>query len=68
MVVKFHSHEIMVFECNMTTGVSLFEWNQFMRYFNLYEKVTYRKLVSARKAEIEHNLIKFVKVNLGRKY
>lgn len=58
----------MVFESNMATGVSLFEWNQYVKHFNLYDKITYRKLVSPRKSELEHDLLKFAKMTLGRKY
>lgn len=58
----------MIFESNQMSGVALFEWNQYVRHFNLYDKITARKLISPRKAEFEHNLLKFVKINLGRKY
>lgn len=68
MVVKFQSGDVVVFESNQHSGVAMFEWNQFIRGFKLYEKVTYRKLISHRKEEIEHDLLKFVKINLGRKY
>lgn len=68
MIVKFLSGEVVVFETNQHSGVAMFEWHQYIKAFNLYQKVTYRRLVSHRKAEIEHDLLKFVKLNLGRKY
>ena len=39
-----------------------------MRYFDLYEKVTLRKLNFVRKNEMHHALLNFVKKNIGRKY
>lgn len=36
MVVKFRHNEPMVFESNQSYGVSIFDWGQYVRYFNLY--------------------------------
>ena len=67
MVVKM-GRELMVFESNQLFGVSIYQWRQYLRYFDLYERVSIRKLNYARKSEIHHLLLKFVKKNLGKKY
>ncbi len=48
--------------------MSIFDWNQYIRFFNLYDKVTLRKLYSPRKQEMHHTLLSFVRKNLGKKY
>jgi hypothetical protein len=58
----------MVFESNQAYGVSIYDWNQYIKYFNLYDKVTLRKLNSSRKSELHHSFLNFVKKNLGKKY
>jgi hypothetical protein len=58
----------MVFESNQMHGVSAYEWNQYIRYFNLYDKATLRKLHSIRKQEYHNSLLTFIKKNLGKKY
>ena len=68
MVVKFRKKEIMVFESNAIHGVSVFEWNQYIRYFDLYEKVSVRKLNSVKKIDFHYPLLTFVKKNLGKSY
>jgi hypothetical protein len=50
MVVKLKKKEIMIFESNQMHGVSLYEWKQYINYFDLYGKVTLRKLNYIRKA------------------
>lgn len=50
MVVKMKKRDIMVFESNQLYGVSIYDWNQYLRYFDLYERVTVRKLNYARKS------------------
>lgn len=49
-------------------GVSVFEWNQYIRYFDLYEKVSLRKLNSVKKTDLHYPLLTFVKKNLGKSY
>lgn len=49
-------------------GVSVYEWGQYIRYFDLYDKVVLRKLYYTRKSELHHNLLNFVKKNIGKKY
>lgn len=49
-------------------GVSLYDWKHYISYFNLYNKVTLRKLNYIRKAEAQANLLAFMKKNLGKKY
>ena len=68
MVVKFRKKEVMVFESNQMHGVAVFEWNQYIRYFDLYEKVSLRKLHYIKKADLHYPLLGFVKRNLGKNY
>ena len=46
----------------------MFRWNEFLYFFNLYQKVTLRKLNYLRKPEAQQSLIQFAKKNLGKKY
>lgn len=39
----------MVFEANQGDGVAVYKWSKFVKYFNLYKKITYRKLRCLRK-------------------
>lgn len=68
MVVKLRNKDLMVFESNQMHGVSVYDWKQYISYFDLYGKVTLRKLQYVRKAEAQASLLKFVKKNLGKKY
>lgn len=67
MVVRING-EPMVFESNPSYGVCLFGWHEFLLYFNLYQRITLRKLNFIRKYEAQQSLIEFAKRNLGRKY
>lgn len=58
----------MVFESNAIHGVAVFEWGQYIRYFDLYKKVTLRKLNYLRKPELHHSFLNFAKKNLGKNY
>ena len=58
----------MVFEANQMHGVAIYDWKQYIAYFNLYEQVTVRKLHYIRKPEAQNTLLKFVKKQLGKKY
>lgn len=49
-------------------GVSIYDWKQYITYFDLYGKVTLRKLNYIRKAEAQATLLQFMKKNLGKKY
>ena len=49
-------------------GVAIYDWKQYISYFNLYEQVTVRKLHYIRKPEAQNTLLKFVKKQLGKKY
>lgn len=68
MVIKLGNKEPMVFESNPSHGVCMFKWNEFLYYFNLYERVTLRKLNYLRKAEAQLYLINFAKKNIGKNY
>ena len=68
MVIKLPNKEPMVFESNPSYGVCMFRWNEFLYYFNLYERVTLRKLNYLRKPEAQQSLMEFAKKNLGKKY
>ena len=46
----------------------MFRWYEFILYFNLYQKVTLRKLNYLRKAEVQQSLIKVARNSLGKKY
>lgn len=48
MVIKLHG-DLMVFEANQGDGVALYKWRKFVKYFNLYKRITYRKLKTWRK-------------------
>lgn len=41
---------------------------KYITYFDLYGKVTLRKLQYVRKAEAQASLLRFIKKNLGKKY
>lgn len=49
-------------------GVSIYDWKQFITYFDLYTQVSFRKLNYIRKAEAQTALLNFIKKNLGKKY
>lgn len=49
-------------------GVSIYDWKQYVTYFDLYEKITVRKLHYIRKTEAQTTLLQFMKKNLGKKY
>lgn len=49
-------------------GVSIYDWKQYIQYFDLYRKVSFRKFNYIRKAEAQATLLKFIKKNLGKKY
>jgi len=70
MVVKTKRNEksFMVFESNQMHGVSVYDWKQYIQYFDLYRKVCFRKLNYIRKAEAQTALLSFIKKNLGKKY
>ncbi len=34
-------------------GVSIYDWKQYVQYFNLYEKITLRKLHYIKKADAQ---------------
>lgn len=36
MVVRFRQKEVMVFESNRLYGVSIYEWKQYIQFFDLY--------------------------------
>jgi hypothetical protein len=48
--------------------VAIYDWKQYITYFNLYEQVTLRKLHYIRKPEAQNTLLQFVKKQLGKKY
>ena len=58
----------MVFEANQNDGVALYKWNKYVKYFNLYQKIVFRKLKCWRKKELHHTLLSFAKKNLGKKF
>lgn len=68
MVVKFKKNELMVFESNQMYGVSIYEWKQYIQYFDLYQKITWRKLSYIKKADVIRELLNFIKKNLGKNY
>ena len=68
MIVKLKKRDPMVFESNQMHGVSIYDWKQYIRYFDLYGQVTIRKLNYIRKTEAQATLLSFMKKNLGRKY
>ena len=68
MIIKLQKKDLMVFEANQMHGVAIYDWKQYIAYFNLYEQVTVRKLHYIRKPEAQNTLLKFVKKQLGKKY
>jgi len=58
----------MIFESNRMHGVTLYEWKQYINYFDLYGRVTIRKLNYIRKTDAQATLLNFVKKNLGKNY
>lgn len=67
MVIRLNG-DLMVFEANQGDGVALYRWGKFVRYFNLYKKITYRKLKTWRKKELHECFLKFAKKNMGKKF
>lgn len=53
MVVKFRKNDLMVFESNQMYGVSIYDWRQYIQYFDLYQKITIRKLDYIKKADVQ---------------
>lgn len=49
-------------------GVCVYDWAQYINYFDLYGKVTLRKLNYIRKPEAQNTLLQFMKKNIGKKY
>jgi hypothetical protein len=49
-------------------GVSIYDWKQYISYFDLYEKVTLRRLNYVKKCDVQAQLLTFVKKNLGKTY
>jgi hypothetical protein len=68
MVVKMKNKDPMVFECNQMHGVAIYEWKQYITYFDLYGRVVLRKLQLEGKQDLQTKLIQFVRQNLGQKY
>lgn len=68
MVVKFRKNDLMIFESNQMYGVSIYDWKQYIQYFDLYQKITIRKLQYIKKADVQRELLNFVKKNLGKNY
>jgi Cys-tRNA synthase (O-phospho-L-seryl-tRNA:Cys-tRNA synthase) len=68
MIIKLQKKDLMVFEANQMHGVAIYDWKQYITYFNLYEQVTLRKLHYIRKPEAQNTLLQFVKKQLGKKY
>jgi len=68
MVAKLKNKDLMVFESNQMHGVSIYDWKQYIQYFDLYGKVTIRKLNYIRKVEAQATLLSFMKKNIGKKY
>lgn len=68
MVVKFGKNDLMVFQSNQMYGVSIYNWRQYIQYFDLYQKITIRKLEYIKKADVQRQLLTFVKKNLGKNY
>ena len=58
----------MVFESNQMYGVSIYDWRQYIQYFDLYHKVSLRKLNYIKKADVQSQLLNFVKKNIGKSY
>ena len=52
MVVKIGDKDLMVFESNQMYGVSIYDWRQYIQYFNLYEKISLRKLHYIKKLDV----------------
>ena len=68
MVVKFRKNDLMIFESNQMYGVSIYDWKQYIQYFDLYQKITIRKLDYIKKADVQREMLNFVKKNLGKNY
>jgi hypothetical protein len=49
MIIKLQKKDLMVFEANQMHGVAIYNWKEYISYFNLYEQVTLRKLHYIRK-------------------
>lgn len=68
MVIRFRAGDLIVFESNYTHGVAIYEWKKYVKNFDLFRKVTFRKLNYIRKAETQKILMEFLRKNLGKKY
>ena len=68
MIIRGKNGDPMVFESNQMHGVAIYNWNQYINYFDLYGKVALRRLNFMRKAEIQPKLIQFARHNIGQKY
>ena len=69
MVIKMKNKDPMVFESNQLHGVAIYDWPQYISYFDLYGKVALRRMrYDDKKEEIQSKLHQFVRHNLGKKY
>ena len=68
MVIRMKNKQPMVFQANQLHGVAIYDWPQYIAYFDLYGKVALRRLYYNKKEEVQPKLVQFVRHNLGKKY
>jgi hypothetical protein len=65
LLLRYSNGNLLLFEATGETGVALTDWNDFItqKWYNLYDKIAYRKLYCERTPELMHNLQNFIRVN-----
>lgn len=70
LILRYSNGKLVIFESLRDTGVSVCDWDRFMRmkWFNLYNKVEFRKLYYPRSQKFIDVLEDFVKQSIGKKF
>ncbi|CAD8091157.1 unnamed protein product [Paramecium sonneborni] len=70
LLIKIEPNTLVIFESLPTNGVSICEWKTFnvKEWYNLYEKIVYRRLQTNRSVTFKNKLSDFVHNNLGKRF
>ncbi|CDW74624.1 UNKNOWN [Stylonychia lemnae] len=70
LVLKYSSGKLVLFESLRDTGVSVCEWNKFInkKWFDMYNKVVFRKLHFPRSQGFSTVIEDFVQQSVGKKF
>jgi len=70
LLLRYSTGKIVVFESLNESGVGVVDWQKFLnlKWFDLYDRIAYRKLHFARNEAFLENLDDFVKQAMGKKF